>query len=498
MIDRYREIYGAFRWNVPPRFDIAHHVCRRWASDPGRVALHWEDESGERRTLTFREILLEANRLSNALRALGVAAGDRVALLLPQRPQTVVSYVACFQMGAIAVPLSFLFGPDALEYRLAHSGARVAIADPVTLANLEPVRPRLPDLAHVLAVAGARGPATLDWDETLARAAPQFDPPAIAACDPAAIIYTSGTTGPPKGTLLPHCALLGNLPGFELLPRRLSARGRPLLVAGGLGLDRRTVGRADAHALPRPGDPRLPRALRPGARPAPDGKLRAFATPSSFPTALKMMMKAVPSPRRRHDLRLRSLMSGGEALGQTVLQWAREELGVTINEIFGQTEMNYIVGNSHEQWPVKPGSMGRPYPGHRIAVIDPDGCELGPGQAGDVAVHRTWTDGTPDPVFFLGYWRNPEATRGEVQRRMVPHGRRGRVRRGRIPLVPGPRRRRLQERGLSHRPVRDRELPGEAPRGGQLRGRSHVPMRRAARSSRRSWSSPRATRLPRP
>ena len=103
-------------------------------------------------------------------------------------------------------------------------------------------------------------------------------------------------------------------------------------------------------------------------------------------------------------------MSGGEALGQTVLQWAREELGVTINEIFGQTEMNYIVGNSHEQWPVKPGSMGRPYPGHRIAVIDRDGRELGPGQAGDVAVHRTWTDGTPDPVFFLGYWRNPEAT----------------------------------------------------------------------------------------
>jgi acetyl-CoA synthetase len=128
------------------------------------------------------------------------------------------------------------------------------------------------------------------------------------------------------------------------------------------------------------------------------------------PTALKMMMKAVPSPRRRHELRLRTLMSGGEALGQTVLHWAREELGVTINEIFGQTEMNYIVGNSQELWPVKPGSMGRPYPGHRVAVIDPQGRELGPGEVGDVAVHRTWIDGTPDPVFFLGYWRNPEAT----------------------------------------------------------------------------------------
>ncbi|MGZ5582717.1 MAG: acyl-CoA synthetase, partial [Usitatibacter sp.] len=129
-----------------------------------------------------------------------------------------------------------------------------------------------------------------------------------------------------------------------------------------------------------------------------------------FPTALKMMMKAVPHPRRRHDLSLRSLMSGGEPVGPAVFEWAREELGVTINEIFGQTEMNYIVGNSHTAWPVKPGSMGRPYPGHRIAVVDDAGRELAAGQVGDVSVRRTWIDGTPDPVFFLGYWGNPEAT----------------------------------------------------------------------------------------
>jgi len=93
-----------------------------------------------------------------------------------------------------------------------------------------------------------------------------------------------------------------------------------------------------------------------------------------------------------------------------VFHWCREALGVTVNEIFGQTEMNYIVGNSHRLWPVKPGSMGRPYPGHRIAVIDESGSELGPGEVGDVAVHRTWLDGTPDPVFFLGYWGNDAAT----------------------------------------------------------------------------------------
>jgi acetyl-CoA synthetase len=103
-------------------------------------------------------------------------------------------------------------------------------------------------------------------------------------------------------------------------------------------------------------------------------------------------------------------MSGGEALGPAVLEWGREELGVTVNEIFGQTEMNYIVGNSQAVWPVKPGSMGRPYPGHLVAVIDDEGREVAAGEAGDVAVRRTWIDGTPDPVFFLGYWNNERAT----------------------------------------------------------------------------------------
>jgi acetyl-CoA synthetase len=126
-----------------------------------------------------------------------------------------------------------------------------------------------------------------------------------------------------------------------------------------------------------------------------------------------MMMKAVPKPREKHDLKLRTLMSGGEALGPAVFHWCHDELGVTANEIFGQTEMNYIVGNSHTVWPVKPGSMGRPYPGHRIAVIDDEGRELPPGAAGDVALHRQWIDGTPDPVFFVGYWGNDEATRAK-------------------------------------------------------------------------------------
>jgi acetyl-CoA synthetase len=407
--DRYREVYEAFRWQVPPDFNIAEYACHRWARGGERLALHWEDESGETQAWSYRDLAHASNRLANALAALGVGRGDRVALILPQRPETVVVYFACFQMGAIAVPLSFLFGPDALEYRLANSGAKVAVVDAQTLRNLEGVRSRLPDLEHVIGAAGATGEALLDWDATLAQAPRHFEAVKTRANDPAAIIYTSGTTGAPKGALLPHCALIGNLPGFECSHDGFPQEGdlfwspadwawtgglwdalMPTLYHGRAILGYR--GRFDSE-----------RAFH---------LLEKYAVRNTFlfPTALKMMMKAFPKPREKYRLNLRSLMSGGEALGAAVFHWVREELGVAANEIFGQTEMNYIVGNSHALWPVKPGSMGRPYPGHRIAVIDEAGKALAAGEVGDVAVNRTWIDGTPDPVFFLGYWDNPQAT----------------------------------------------------------------------------------------
>ena len=407
--DRYREIYDTFRWNVPADFNIAQWACRRWADDATRVALEWEDEGGARETWTYRRIQDEADRFSNVLHAMGISRGDRVALILPQRPETIVAYVACFQMGAVAVPLSFLFGPEALEYRIADSGATVAIVDPVTIEHLAPARDKLPRLRHVIGVAGAQGPGVTPWHSLTGRASAQFEPVATRHDDAAAIIYTSGTTGPPKGALLPHCALLGNLPGFEHshdgFPQARDLFWSPADWAWTGGLWDALMptlyhgqcivgylGRFDAE-----------RALELMAR----HRVRnAFL----FPTALKLIMKACPQPRSRYVVELRSLMSGGEALGAPVLEWAREELGVTVNEIFGQTEMNYIVGNSQSNWPVKPGSMGRPYPGHLVTVVDNDGRPLPAGEVGDVALRKTWVDGTPDPVFFLGYWMKPEAT----------------------------------------------------------------------------------------
>src|SRR5512145_2134589 len=149
MPDRYEELYKSFRWHVPKQYNIAQACCGQWAADRGRFALYWEDESGAQAAYSFWDIQAAANRLSNALAALGVRRGDRVAILLPQRPETAIAYMAIFQMGAIALPLSHLFGPDALEYRLSHAEASVAIVEPATIANLFQVKARLPRLEHV-------------------------------------------------------------------------------------------------------------------------------------------------------------------------------------------------------------------------------------------------------------------------------------------------------------------------------------------------------------
>jgi acetyl-CoA synthetase len=403
--DRYQELYSGFRWDVPARYNIAQACCTRWAADPSRIALHWEDESGATAQLSFRDVQAAANRLSNALAGLGIRRGDRVALLLPQRPEMAIAYIAIFQMGAIALPLSHLFGPEALEFRLHHAEASAAIVEPTTLANLWKIKDKVPSLKHVIGVAGAREAGVLPYEDLLQKASAAFDVLDTSANDPALIIYTSGTTGAPKGALHAHRVMPGNMPGFvhshDFFPQPGDVFWSPADWAWAGGL-------FDA-LLPswHFGIPVL------GYRGKFDAEKACYLIEKYrirstflFPTALKLMMKAVSSPKEKYRLNLRSIMCAGEALGVTVLDWAKSELGVTINEMFGQTEINYVVGNCQAAWPVKPGSIGRPYPGHVVSVVDEEGREVPRGELGEIAVKKN-----DDPVFFLEYWKNPQATR---------------------------------------------------------------------------------------
>jgi acetyl-CoA synthetase len=408
MPDRYDELYRSFRWDVPERYNMARACCGQWAGDRARFALYWEDESGATAAYSFWDIQQAANRLSNALAALGVKRGERVAIILPQRPETAIAYVAVFQMGAIALPLSHLFGPDALEYRMEHAEASVAIVEPTTIGNLRAIRDRLTHLRHVIGVDLHEG-GIQGWKDLLQKASARFTPMDTKADDPALIIYTSGTTGPPKGALKAHRVLLGNAPGFvhshDFFPQPGDIFWSPADWAW-------TGGLMDA-LLPAWlfGMPILGYRGRFDAEKA-YCLLEKYGVRNSFlfPTALKLMMKAFPSPKAKFDISLRSIMSAGESVGVTVFEWAKAELGVTINEMFGQTEINYVVGNCQSAWPAKPGSIGRPYPGHRVAVIDDKGNEARRGELGEIAVNRRF-NGQPDPVFFLEYWKNENATR---------------------------------------------------------------------------------------
>ncbi|CAD5371697.1 Acetyl-coenzyme A synthetase [Rubrivivax sp. A210] len=421
-------LHGSFRWQVPARFNIGQACCARWARRPAtarRTAIAWEHEDGRSGRLSYGQLQRQADALGHALRRLGVQRGDRVAIVMPQRPETAAAHMAVYQLGAVAMPLSMLFGPEALAYRLQDSAAVLAIADESSIANLRAVRGECPALKCLVAVGGAAGQGDLDWVDVQAAGA-GLPPPVscdTAADDAAVLIYTSGTTGPPKGALIPHRALIGNLSGF-------------VCSQNGFGLGRGEVFWSPADWAWTGGlmDALLPTLYfgRPivayQGRFAPE---RAFELMQRhrvthsflFPTALKAMMKAVPAPGQRYRLRLRAVMSAGEAVGDAVFNWCREALGLTVNEMFGQTEINYIVGNCgawqdvegrrHPGWPARPGSMGRAYPGHRVAVLDDEGRVCPPGTQGDVAVHRRDIHGHPDPVFFLGYWNNEAATRAK-------------------------------------------------------------------------------------
>jgi len=399
----YDELCRRFAWQIPARYNIGIDVCDRWAAvDPARPAIIHARPDGQVDTLSFGWLKQTSDRLANVLRAHGVARGDRVALLLPQSPEVVAAHIAIYKLGAVALPLALLFGVDALDYRLGNSGAKALITNTQGVEKVASLRDRLPDLQAVFSVDGAAD-GVLGLDDALARASSVFDPVDTGPDDPAMMIYTSGTTGPPKGALHAHRVLLGHLPGIEMPHDFFPQPGDRFWTpadwawAGGL-LDCLlpslhfgvpvVARRFDKF------DPEEAFALM-----ARQGVRNAFIPP----TALRML-RAAPRPQGGDVPRLRTVGSGGEALGAETLEWGRSALGLVINEFYGQTECNLVLASSALLGVSRPGSIGKPVPGHTVAVIRADGTVAAPGEVGQIAVRR------PNPVMFLEYWGRRDAT----------------------------------------------------------------------------------------
>ena len=403
-IKDYDRLYREFRWEVPARYNIGVDVCDRWATiDPDRAAIIHVHSDGGTETISFRALMQMSNRLANALRAHGVGRGERVAILLPQSPEAVIAHVAIYKLGAIALPLALLFGTEALAYRLQNSGAKVLLTNELGVEKLASLGEIRPDLRLVVSTDGEADGA-VGFSSLLQSASDAFTPEDTSADDPAMMIYTSGTTGPPKGALHAHRVLLGHMPGIELphdffpQPGDLFWTPADWAWAGGL-LDALLPSlhhgvAVVAHRFDK-FDPEEAYALM-----ARTGVRNAFIPP----TALRML-RAAPNPRGRYDLKLRSIGSGGEALGSETFEWGRDAFGLTVNEFYGQTECNLVLSSCAMLGVSRPGAIGKPVPGHEVAVIDNEGVPVKSGTIGQIAVRR------PNPVMFLDYWGRPDATR---------------------------------------------------------------------------------------
>jgi acetyl-CoA synthetase len=401
----YEQLYASFRWNIPARYNIAADVCDRHAGDPGKVAMIGEDSDGTTWKMTFREVQRKANQLANLLLSLGLVKGDRVMLLLGQNAWTAIGHVACWKAGLVSVPTSILFAADAVAYRLNAVGVRVVITDLANLPSVEKARLVAPAMKHVFLTDGT-APNAPSIAKAIEPSRDSFENVDTAADDPAFLNFTSGTTGNPKGALQAHRSMLGHMPGaemgFDQFPQPGDCMWSPADWAWLAGL-MDVLMPAWFHGVPVLTF-RAPR-FDPEQAYAMMGRHRVRTTLLT-PTMLRVM-RQIPDPVKRYGLDLRTIISGGESVGKELHEWSTGALGVPINEMFGQTECNLVLGSNGNMMPVKPGSLGRAVPGHVAGIVNDSGQPLPAGTIGNLAFR------SPDPVMMLEYWQNPEATRNK-------------------------------------------------------------------------------------
>jgi len=389
---------AAFRWEIPERFNIGVDVCDKWADGSGRLALIQENSDGVATRYTFDQLKRMSNQFANVLARRGVQRGERVAIFVRQSVEAAIAHIAAYKSGCIAVPLFVLFGADAVQYRLANSGASVLVTDAEGLRKLEGIRHTLPALRHVFCV----DQEVESFWAALDEAQSVYAPVDTACDDPAVIIYTSGTTGKPKGALHAHRVLLGHLPGVEMSQQCFPADATLMWTPA----DWAWIGGLLDVLLPawHHGVAVLARRFEKFDAVAAFDLLARHRISHAFlpPTALRMM-RAMPDPQA-WPLALKSVASGGEPLGADLLDWGRSALGVTINEFYGQTECNMVVSSCEKLFAPSAGAIGRAVPGHDVRIVGEDGAPLPPGATGRIAV------AAPNPVMFLRYWQDEAAT----------------------------------------------------------------------------------------
>lgn len=355
--------------------------CDRHAAGDG-VALHCEDRDGQGVSYRFSELRERAARFANVLAALGVGPGDRVAGLMPRTVELLVTVLATWRLGAVYQPLFTAFGPKAIEHRLHASGARVVVTEPNNRAKLDEVE----HCPSIVCVNARQGSGDLDFHTAIQAAAPDCEPVLLSGEAPFLLMFTSGTTGPAKPLEVPLRAIVAfqsyMRDAVDLRPEDAFwnladpgwAYGLYYAVTGPLSLGHATTFFDGPFSV--------------------ESTCRVIAkygitNLAGSPTAYRLLIAAgdaFSAPIKGH---LRVVSSAGEPLNPEVIRWFRDELGVTIHDHYGQTELGMVLCNHHAlEHPVTPGSAGYAIPGHRIVVLDEQYQELPAGQPGILAVDR--------------------------------------------------------------------------------------------------------------
>lgn len=405
---KWEDLMASCDWNPSERFNIAHEVCDRHASEPNRVAVFWVGKDGREERITFAELKELSNRFANVLRSLGVQEGDRVACLLPKVPELIITLLATLKAGAVYVPLFTAFGPKALQYRLNHSGAAVLVTNPEYRSKLDEVIGDLPQLKKVVNVDGPGGEGVSKGDASfwgeMSKASGAFQIKERKLDDLAIIQYTSGSTGFPKGAMWSHRVILVTNPymkyAVDLQPTDMFwgaadpgwAFGLLICLLSPMFMGNSVVFK-EAPFTPESCYQVMEKY-----------RVTNFAY---APTAYRALMAAGEDLRNKYKINLRRVSSAGEPLNPEVINWFNRNLGVNIYDHYGLSEMLMIVNNYNAtDMPVKIGSMGLPTPGYEVDLLNHEGNPVQQGEVGVIACKT----GRPSTA-FLGYLNDPEKTK---------------------------------------------------------------------------------------
>jgi acyl-coenzyme A synthetase/AMP-(fatty) acid ligase len=381
LVQSYEDACRDFKWQPPAHFNFARDVIDVWArNEPTRLALHWVDDDGNEKTLTFAELARRSCQLANALTAAGVRRGDTLVLMLGRNIEWWELITACLRMGVVCSPGTTQLSPKDIAYRMNAAKAVCFVTDPANAAKLDEVAGQCPTLRARVLVGGARA-GWSSYDAIVGQAANEFATADTAFEEDALCYFTSGTTGYPKMTI--HCHGYG-------LAHVITGRYWLDLKPGDLHWNISDTGWAKAAYSSYFGPWNMGATLFVHHSPVFDPvKTLDFlarypiTTLCGAPTVYRMLvLQDLGKYKFPH---LRHCVGAGEPLNPEVIQTWKRATGLTIRDGYGQTETVLVCGN-HPSIEPRFGSMGKPMPGIEMAIIDNAGQVLPTDQEGDIAI----------------------------------------------------------------------------------------------------------------